>query len=88
MTTNTTKSIKSKTPTAKELDAQVKKAAKELKENKKVDVLIPKHLKPVLGNVVPVGLNGAVVHIPVGKKVPVPESMATILNRSLEQIHF
>lgn len=84
--TNTTKSVKEKTVTAAELDSQIKDAAKVLKDQKKVEVHIPAYLKSRLGNIVPVAVNGAVIHVPVGEKVKIPESMAEVLNESLNQL--
>lgn len=87
-TVNTTKSVKENKDkvTMEQLDADMKKAAKALGEEKKVEVHIPGYLKSRLGGTVPVGVNGAVIHVPVGKKVKIPESMAAILNESLSQL--
>lgn len=83
----TTKNIKknAKTTTA-ELDKQITDAAKILKDEKKVKVMIPKILEKRLGANVPVGVNGAVIHVPVGKEVEIPESMAEVLNASINSI--
>lgn len=81
---NTTKSIREATKvTAAEMDAEVKKAAKVLGNQKKVEVTIPKYLEKRVGKNVPVAVNGAVIHVPVGEKVKIPESMAKLLNDSL-----
>ena len=86
MATNTTKSVKNNQVSTAEMDNQVKKAANTLKDQKQVEVMIPKYLKNRLGSNVPVAVNGAVVHVPVGKKVKIPESMAKILNESLNEL--
>lgn len=80
---NTTKSMKEKTVTAAELDKQMKEASKRLGETKKVEVMIPEYLRKRVGNNVPVGVNGAVIHVPVGQKVKIPEPMAKLLQESL-----
>lgn len=72
--------------TAAQLDEEIKKAAKVLKDEKKVDVEIPVFLERRIGKNVPVAINGAVIHVPVGKKVKIPESMAKVLNNSINQI--
>lgn len=84
---NTTKSVKeTDRVTVAQLDEDMKKAAKVLGEEKKTKVEIPAYLKPRLGATVPVGVNGAVIHVPVGQKVEIPESMAAVLNESLSQL--
>lgn len=84
---NTSKTIsEAAKPTAAELDKQIKEAAKRLGEEKKVKVLIPAYLKKRLGATQPVGINGAVIHVPVGEEVAIPESMAKVLNESLNQL--
>lgn len=83
---NTTKSIKAATVSTSALDKQMKDAAKILGEEKKAEVTIPSYLKGRLGNTVPVAINGAVIHVPVGKKVKIPESMAAVLNNMLENL--
>lgn len=84
---NTTKTVtKGKAATAAELDKQIKNSAKILKEEAKKEVLIPKYLKGRLGANVPIGVNGAVIHVPVGEKVKIPASMADVLNESLAKL--
>lgn len=84
---NTSESVKKgKNVTAAELDKSTKDAAKVLGEQKQVEVTIPKYLKKRLGTNVPVSVNGAVIHVPVGKKVKIPESMANVLNNMLNNL--
>lgn len=83
---NTSKSIKEAPVSMEKLDEERKKAAQVLGEQKQVEVHIPAYLKPRLGNTVPVGINGAVIHVPVGEKVKIPESMAKVLNESLQNL--
>ena len=83
---NTTKNVKESNVTAAQLDAEIKNAAKVLKDEKQVDVTIPAYLKGRLGSTVPVAVNGAVIHVPVGKKVKIPATMAEVLNDSLNQL--
>lgn len=84
---NTSKSVKTAPKaTMAELDANIKNAAKIIGEQKKVAVLIPKYLEKRLGQNVPVAVNGAVIHVPVGEKVEIPESMAEVLNNSLAKL--
>jgi len=85
--TNTTKSVaEGKKVTNTDLDKQIKNAAKVLGESKKVDVFIPEYLKKRLGANYPVGINGAVIHVPVGKKVQIPEPLANVLNDALGRL--
>lgn len=81
---NTTETLaKGKSASLVELDKQVAKAAKVLGASKKVEVFIPKYLVNRLGANYPVAINGAVIHVPVGEKVKIPEPMALVLNESL-----
>lgn len=82
----TTKNAVEKPTTLAQLDKQMKDAAKVLGEQKKVDVHIPKYLEKRLGKNVPVAINGAVIHVPVGEKVKIPEAMANLLNDSLSNL--
>lgn len=84
---NTTKDAKEgQQITQASLDSSMKNAAKILGSQKEVEVFIPKYLKKRLGKNVPVGVQGAVIHVPVGKKVKIPEAMAEVLNRSLNEL--
>lgn len=84
---NTTETIKKgNTTNLAALDKQITKAAKVLNEEKKVEVVIPKMLLKRLGKNVPVAVNGAVIHVPVGQKVKIPETMATVLNSMLSEL--
>ena len=84
---NTSEDLKEgKKVTAAEMDKEVKTAAKTLESQKKVKVTIPKYLKSRLGATVPVAVNGAVIHVPVGKEVAIPQAMAKVLNRSLNNL--
>lgn len=83
---NTTETVKNAPVTAAQLDSEMKTAAKVLGDERKVSVEIPAYLKPRLGSTVPVGINGAVIHVPVGEKVEIPESMANVLKESLNQL--
>lgn len=84
--TNTTKDTKTKPVTQAGLDKDRKVAAKTLGDQKQVEVTIPKYLIKRLGNNVPVGVNGAIIQVPVGKKVKIPEAMAEVLNESLANL--
>lgn len=86
---NTSKSVKEKPKTTlAELDKQVKDVAKVLGSQKKVKVTIPKILEGRLGSVVPVGVNGAIIQVPVGVEVEIPEAMAKVLTESINQISY
>lgn len=81
----TTKNIREVNNT--DLDKEVKTAAKVLGEQKKVKVTIPEYLRKRLGPTVPIAVNGAVIHVPVGEKnVEIPESMAEVLNESMNSL--
>jgi len=85
--TNTTKTVaEGKKVTNTDLDKQIKNAAKVLGESKKVEVFIPEYLKKRLGTNYPVAINGAVIHVPVGKKVQIPEPLANVLNDALGRL--
>lgn len=82
----TSKSIKEtnrKQYTQAQIDAEIKKAGADLQKADKVEITIPKYLTSRLGTVVPVGINGAVIYIPVGKKVKVPKPFKKIIEDSL-----
>ena len=84
---NTTKDLeKGKQATASQLDKEMKEAAKVLGEQKKVSYTIPKYLKKRIGSTLPLGINGAVIHVPVGEKVDIPESYKQLLDQSLENL--
>lgn len=84
---NTSKSIReAQSVTAAQLDQEMKRAERVLKDEKKIPVTIPKYLEKRLGKNVPVAINGAVIHVPVGKKVEIPESMAKVLEHSLDEL--
>lgn len=83
---NTTKSVKNTKVTAGQLDKEIKAAARILGEQKEVSITIPGYLEKRLGKTVPVAVNGAVIHVPVGKKVKIPESMSKLLNDSLVEL--
>lgn len=84
--TNTTESIENKQVTQGQLDQEMKKAAKVLEDGKKKSVKIPEYLRKRLGNNVPVAVNGAVIHVPVGKEVEIPEAMAKVLDNKLKNL--
>lgn len=84
---NTEKSIREATKVSgAQLDKEMKSASQILGKEKKVAVTIPKYLVKRLGHNVPVGINGAVIHVPVGQKVEIPESMAKQLNNSIAEL--
>lgn len=84
---NTTKSMKDNAKaTSGQLDAEMKQAAKILGKQKKEKVHIPAYLEKRLGKNVPVGINGAVIHVPVGEDVEIPEAMAKQLNETLKNL--
>lgn len=84
---NTSKDLKNNTGISlAQMDAERKKAAQVLGKQKQVEVLIPAYLENRLGKTVPVGINGAVIHVEVGKKSKIPESMAKVLNESLANL--
>lgn len=58
-----------------------------LKKYKKVNVMIPRQFRNILGNMVPITINGVSISIPVdGESYPVPEPYAKILHESLQTI--
>lgn len=73
--------------TQKDIDDSVKKAAAELQKQSKKEVSIPKMLAPRVGKNLPLGINGAVIHVPVdGKKYKVPESYAALLDETINNL--
>lgn len=88
MAVNTTKSVKAAQDTAvKELETQVKMAAKQLQAEKLVKVSIPKAFAASLGPTLPLGINGVMLVLPVdGKDYEVPAPFSTLLKDYLDNI--
>jgi hypothetical protein len=88
MAINTTKSVAKAQETAvKELEAQVKQAAAQLKSEKTVKVSIPKAFEKSIGPTLPLGLNGVMIVLPVdGKDYEVPAPFSALLKDYLDNI--
>lgn len=89
MAVNTAKSVSTaqKETAEKELELQVKKAAEALKAEKLVKVSIPKALEKHIGPTLPLGINGAMIVLPVdGKQHEVPAPYKAILEDYLENL--
>lgn len=73
--------------TQADIDKSVKAAAEALQKQSKVKVSIPKYLAKRIGSKLPLGINGAVIHVPVdGKKYDVPKSYAALLDETLNNL--
>jgi hypothetical protein len=88
MAVNTTKSTQAVKETAvKELEAQIKKAAEQLKAEKLVKVSIPKALEKNIGPTLYLAIQGVHIVLPVdGKEYEVPAPFKAILNDYLENL--
>lgn len=91
MATQTTKNVneeihKRMKATQADIDAAVKQTADTLKKSKKVKVQVPKFLEKRVGKVLPVGINGAMIFIPVGEEVSVPERYKAIIDESINNL--
>lgn len=81
---NTTESIK-ETKTDGDLVAEMNALNKELQEEEQVEVMIPKVYQKRIGqDYLPLGINGVFINIPLGKKVPVPQSYKKLVDEFLE----
>ncbi|PFD30369.1 hypothetical protein [Bacillus thuringiensis] len=81
---NTTESIK-EAKTDGDLNAEMAVLNKELQEEEKVDVLIPKVYQKRIGqDYLPIGINGVFINIPLGKTVPIPKSYKQLVDEFLE----
>jgi hypothetical protein len=88
MAINTTKSVKAAQETAiKDLEAQVKLAAAQLKSEKMVKVSIPKAFANSIGPTLPLGINGVMIVLPVdGQDYEVPAPFRDHLKAYLDNI--
>lgn len=87
MATNTSKNIVAKEVTEAQLQLQVNEAARALREEKKVKVSIPKVLQKTIGLTLPLGLNGAMIVLPVdGTEHEVPAPFKAILDDYLANL--
>lgn len=71
----------------RELEAQVKQAAKALEAEKLLKVSIPKALEKHVGPTVPFGINGVMIVLPVdGKEYEVPAPFKALVQDFLENL--
>jgi hypothetical protein len=90
MAVNTTKSTAQavKETAIKDLEKQIKEAAAALKAEKLVKASIPKALEKHIGPTLPLGINGAMIVLPVdGKEYDVPAPYKALLNDYLENLN-
>ncbi len=81
---NTTESIK-EAKTDGDLNAEMAALNKELQEEEKVEVLIPNVYQKRIGqDYLPLGINGVFINVPLGKKVPIPQSYKQLVDEFLE----
>lgn len=84
---NTSKNIESAQVSDKDLEKQVREAAMILREEKKVKVSIPKVLQKSIGLTLPLGINGAMIVLPVdGTEHEVPAPYKALLNEYLSNL--
>jgi hydroxymethylglutaryl-CoA reductase len=87
MAVNTTKSLNQKETAIQDLEKQVKEAAAALKAEKLVKVSIPKAFEKNIGPVLPLGINGVMLVLPVdGKEYEVPAPFKAILNEYIDNL--
>lgn len=84
---NTTSNINEPQVTEAQLEKQVKEAAMALREEKKVKVSIPKALAKNIGATLPLGINGAMIVLPVdGSEHEVPAPYKKLLDEYLNNL--
>ena len=88
MAVNTTKSAASIKETAvRDLEVQIKDAAKALNSEKLVKASIPKAFEKNIGPTLPLGINGVQIVLPVdGKEYSVPAPFKTLLNEYIDNL--
>jgi hydroxymethylglutaryl-CoA reductase len=87
MAVNTTKSLNQKETAIKDLEKQVKEAAAKLSAEKLVKVSIPKAFEKNIGPVLPLGINGVMLVLPVdGKEYEVPAPFKTLLTEYIDNL--
>jgi hydroxymethylglutaryl-CoA reductase len=87
MAVNTTKSLNQKETAIKDLEKQVKEAAAKLNAEKLVKVSIPKAFEKNIGPVLPLGINGVMLVLPVdGKEYEVPAPFKTLLTEYIDNL--
>lgn len=87
MAVNTTKSLNAKETAVKDLEKQVKDAAAALQAEKLVKVSIPKAFEKNIGPVLPVGINGVQLVLPVdGKEYDVPAPFKAIVLEYIDNL--
>lgn len=85
--TNTTETLTKPKVNDTELQQQIKNAAKRLEGEKMAEVSVNKNFQKNIGHSLPLGINGAVIVLPVdGKKRKVPKSYADLLEDYLAGI--
>lgn len=85
--TNTSKNIEAAQVTEAQLEMQVKQAAKALMDEKLVKVSIPKALARTIGLTLPLGINGAMIVLPVdGSEHEVPAPFKKLLDDYLANL--
>lgn len=84
---NTTSNINEPQISEAQLQKQVDEAARALRETKKVKVSIPKALAKNIGPTLPLGLNGAMIVLPVdGTEHEVPAPYKVLLDEYLANL--
>lgn len=90
MAVNTTKSVgvkQAQETAVKDLEKQVKDAAKQLNAEKLVKVSVPKAFEKAIGPTLPIGINGVMLVLPVdGSEHEVPEPYKAVLKEYLDNI--
>lgn len=75
-------------PSESEMKADVENAVRVIGAAKKKAITIPKQMASVLGEVLPVGINGAYIRVPVdGEEYEIPEPYYNIIKESLKTIN-
>lgn len=84
---NTTANINAPQVSEVELNQQIKAAAAALREEKKVKVSIPKAFAKNIGPTLPLGINGAMIVLPVdGTEHEVPAPYKALLDEYLNNL--
>jgi hypothetical protein len=84
---NTSKTMANVELSQADLERQIKDAAIILREEKKVKVSIPKALQKSIGLTLPLGINGAMIVLPVdGSEHEVPAPYKALLNDYLANL--
>lgn len=84
---NTVASISEGSLSEKQYKDSLEKMQKVFKDMKKVKVAVPKQMRNVVGDTIPVTINGCTIVLPVdGNQYEVPEAFAEVLYGSLQVV--